>query len=242
MRSFLFSWKSYFILSAGTFVSVWISYCLGSAWLLPVLMTLALYPFFIADLVLGEKGLAFRHVLGWVFVSSVLIIVFTRTDPGAMGHLILRGINYRDEMFRWILTGEGTEGNPQRFIPEHLRHFAIASIATLLTGGLCGLAFGAILFNYMNFYVGSLSLKMDPPLLAYLFGWPVWSLFRVVGFVLWGIALAHPLLSLLCHFKPDWRGLWKWMAVGIFLGGADIFLKWALAPFWRELLRRGLRV
>ncbi len=242
MRSFLFSWRSYFFLSAGSFASLWISFQLGASWLLPVLMALVLYPFFVADIVSGERVLAFRHVLWWVFVSSVLVILLTRIDPARMGRLILHGIRYRDETFRWILTGEGAEGNPRLFIPAHLRHFVIFSIATLLTGGLCGLAFGSILFNYMNFYVGSLSLKIDPPLRAYLFGWPIWSLFRVVGFVLGGIALAHPLLSLLFRFKPNWRSVGKWLAAGILLGGVDILLKWTLAPFWRELLHRGLRL
>jgi len=242
MRSFLFSWRSYFLVSAGCFIALWLSLVLNSNWLLPVLTTLALYPFFTADLVLGERRLALRHVLWWAFVSSVLVVLFTRVTPTEMGRLVLRGIPYRDEMFRWLLTGEGSEGKPHLFIPEHFRHFVIFVTASLLTAGLCGLAFGAILMNYMNFYVGSLSLKADPPLWAFLFGWPIWSLVRVLGFILCGVALAQPLLSLLFRLKPNWGAIARWLALGILLGLLDLWLKWTLAPFWRELLRQGIRL
>ena len=159
-----------------------------------------------------------------------------------MGRVVLRGVRYRNEMFQWILTGEGSEGNPRLFIPEHIKHFLIFSLTSLLTGGLCGLAFGAILINYMNFYVGSLSLKAPSPIWITLFGWPVWSLFRVVGFVLGGIALSQPLLSAVFRFKLDRPSITRWFTGALLLGLVDIFLKWGLAPFWRELLRQRVKL
>src|SRR5207249_7337270 len=62
------------------------------------------------------------------------------------------------------------------------------------TGGLLGIALGAVLVGYMSFYVGSLAAAGGAPGTAFLLGWPPWAVLRVVAFVLVGLCLAEPLL------------------------------------------------
>jgi len=100
-----------------------------------------------------------------------------------------------------------------------------------------GLAFGALLLNYMNFYVGSLSLHAHHPFLVFLFGWPIWSLLRVVGFVLCGVALSEPLLSQLFRYRLGGARCSRIFLWGLAFIILDILLKASLASFWREILR-----
>ena len=232
------SGKCYLYLLIGSIAAMYLARGIGSKLSLPVLMTLVIYPVYALDLSQGRRNLAVCHTLFWAFVSSVLMIYFVRQDAAHMAKRVFRGVSYRDNMFQWILTGEGSEGNIRLFLPEHIKHFAIFCVSSFVTAGVWGLAFGAVLLNYMNFYVGSLSLKAHPPFLVFLFGWPLWSYLRVIGFVLCGITLSEPLLSQLIRFRPDFRRSSRYFIFGLVLILADIFLKAALAPFWRGLLRR----
>ncbi|HEU4764191.1 MAG TPA: hypothetical protein VFT93_00915, partial [Candidatus Eisenbacteria bacterium] len=75
------------------------------------------------------------------------------------------------------------------------------------------------------------------PLAAALIAWPPWSVVRVVAFVCAGTAAAlwgHP--RLIARGAP--RGRWvRLLVVAVLLLGLDIFLKWWLAPIWRDWLR-----
>lgn len=228
----------YLYLLVGTAVAFVLARGVGSKFFLPVAMTLVIYPLYAFDIRQGRRDLALRHTLFWAMVSSVLMIYFVRDNDAAMAKIVWNGIPYRDKMFQWILTGEGSEGDIKLFLPEHLRHFVLFCAAAFLTGGVWALAFGAALLNYMNFYVGSLSLKGDPPFLIFLMGWPIWSVVRALGFVLCGIALSEPLLSQLLRFRLDFRRASRYFSIGFFLILLDVLLKTTLAPFWRGLLRR----
>ncbi len=209
----------------------------GSKLALPILMTLVIYPVYALDLSQGARRLAAFHTFFWAAVASVLMVIFVREDPNQLSNLVFKGIAYRDEMFRWILTGEGAEGNIRLFLPEHLKHFALFCASTLITGGVWGLAFGAILLNYMNFYVGTLSLHAHDPLLVAVLGWPPWSLLRVIGYVLCGVALSEPLLSQLLRFRLNFGKSARWFFFGLLFIVLDILVKANLAGFWRGLLR-----
>ena len=209
----------------------------GLKLVLPIAMTFVIYPVYALDLSQGRRDLVLRHTLFWALIASVMMIALVRYDDAGMAKLVVKGVSYRDEMFRWILTGEGAEGDIALFFPEHIKHFSLFCAAGFLTGGVWGLVFGSILLNYMNFYVGSLTLQAHHPLIVYLFGWPIWSLVRVVGFILCGIALSEPLLSKLLRFRMDVRKCMRFFLVGLAFIVADILLKAILAPLWRDLLR-----
>ena len=144
-------------------------------------------------------------------------------------------------MFGWIRTGVGAEGSPRLFFPQHFLHYGLTLAFSLLTAGLAGLVLGAVLLNYMNYYVGALVAQGARPILGCLFGWPIWAELRVVAFVLGAIAAAQAGLALGARWAP-WdpraiRRTFLWSAV-FFL--ADLLIKALLAHPWRTLLVRAL--
>ena len=56
---------------------------------------------------------------------------------------ILNGAKYQTEMFHWIKTGAGAEGNPVQFVPQHLIHFIIFCVLSAISAGLLSLLMGA---------------------------------------------------------------------------------------------------
>ena len=241
MREQLEKWVQsrgcYFYLAVGTLAAFGLARWSRTEVFLPIFMTLVIYPVYAMDLTQRRRDLAIFHTFFWALTASVLMFVFVRKDELLMSKIVFRGVAYRDEMFRWILTGEGREGNWRLFLPEHLKHFFLFCTTSLLTAGVWGLAFGAVLLNYMNFYVASLVLKAHRPLLVYLLGWPPWSLLRVIGFVVCGVALSEPFLSQLFRFRLEFRRSFRLFGFGLFFILADILLKAYLANFWRNLLR-----
>ena len=90
---------------------------------------------------------------------------------------------------------------------------------------------GAVLMNYMGFYVASLARAGVPPWAVVLFGWQPWAICRVAAFCVLGVVLAQPLLA-----PPD-RGVAApagrrrplvIAAAAVLL--ADVVLKAMLAP------------
>jgi hypothetical protein len=205
---------------------------------LPILATLAVYPVFAPFVAQGRRGAAILAALLWALSLSASLITHTRRDPQAAGAGVLMGPAYRDEMFAFIDSGSGRESDPARFVPQHLLHAGIFAVLTLATGGLVGLAMGAVLVDYMSFYVGALA-SGPRPLTAALLGWPPYAIVRVVAFVLLGAVLARPLLLRLGRraaprFEPVDRRLLG-IALGLLL--LDILLKATFAPVWSIILR-----
>ena len=169
-------------------------------------------------------------------VFDPLMILFVRHDDVQMAKVVFKGVAYRDEMFRWILTGEGTEGHIRLFFPEHMKHFALFCISSFVTAGVWGLAFGSILLNYMNFYVGALLGEAAHPARIAPFAWPLYAVVRVVGYVICAAALARLALSLPRREPGGRMGALRVLGLGIALLVADALLKTALAPWYRERL------
>ncbi|HET9480532.1 MAG TPA: hypothetical protein VFP98_02155, partial [Candidatus Polarisedimenticolia bacterium] len=145
----------------------------------------------------------------------------------------------RDEMYDWLSTGSGRESTPSQFIPQHLLHAAIFCLLSLATGGAASLIMGAVLLNYMSFYVGDLILRCAgsgtlPAAIA--LAWNPWSIIRVVAFIALGVALAEPLLARLSGGGPDPSTRGRWLALAAAGLAADIVLKSLLAPLWPGLL------
>jgi hypothetical protein len=96
---------------------------------------------------------------------------------------------------------------------------------------------GAVLMNYMAFYVSSLARLGAPPRAVLLLGWQPWALCRVAAFATLGVVLAEPMLSRVVGAPrpPGVKRYLAWAAAGIL---ADWALKAALAPLWGQWLRR----
>jgi hypothetical protein len=149
----------------------------------------------------------------------------------------LNGPAYRDEMFHWIRTGEGREGQLRLFLPQHLGHLAAFVVLSLATASALSIAMGAVLMNFMSFYVASLARAGAPAGVVALLGWQPWAICRVAAFCTLGVVLAEPLLS---RVRPyGYEGL---RAPAPYLAGAglgilaDWVLKATLAPAWGRWL------
>jgi hypothetical protein len=213
-------------------------WAIGVPALVPVLNTLASFPFMLLALRRGDLGAAVERMLLWALTMAVCATLLAYVQPWQAGRMFLNGARYREEMFRWVMTGRGAESTPSLFLPQHARDAALFCALSLVTGGLASMPMGAALMNFMGTYVGSLAAASRRPVLTLLLGWHPWAVIRVVSFVAIGVVLSAPLLGRLLRFKIDRaasRRLLLWSAAGL---AADVVLKALLAPAWQKLLLR----
>lgn len=230
-------------LAAATGLTAFLGIQLGSPILLPFLMTLPMAILFLDRIRRERLAAALWLAVAWALFSSVAIILLTQWNPEAAERAILRGGPYRDEMFAWIRTGVGAEGNPREFLPQHALHYGVFLVLSALTAGVAGLLLGSVLLNYMSFYVGSLFLADAPgahTMTLSLMGWPIWSIVRVVGFVAGGVAMAwlsRTIFERLRDRPATWPGRAShYLSLSVALVILDVLLKALLAPHWRATL------
>jgi hypothetical protein len=222
--------------------------------LLPVLPAAFVYARAVAA---RDGSRAVTLALVWAVAWSAATIAAATLRPDAAVRGIWHAGAFRDEMLRWIATGAGPEGSIRLFLPRVLLEFALVLVLSAASAGVLGLLLGAILLAYMNGYVGWVAANADPaagPLFAALIAWPPWSAARVASFVCAGTAAA-------LWGYPRVFGRWaggagdasgapgaprapggRLFAAAIALLLLDIWLKWWLAPVWREWLRALLGV
>lgn len=224
-------------LAAATALSYAIGLAAGGRWLLPVLNTAPAYLLMAALLRRGEKTRAVVAMLVWAACLAVFGTVGFATAPTAPDALVVHGPEYRDEMFHWIRTGEGSESRPREFLPQHVLHLAAFVGLCLATASAAGILMGAVLMNYMSFYVASLARAGLPTATVILFGWQPWAIVRVAGFCILGAVLAEPLLARVAPYRTEGvRGSRRWLLVAVACIVGDWVLKAALAPIWQRTL------
>lgn len=209
-------------------------------WALAALAPLTLWPAFQRAVSEDRDFDAWRSAVLWAILLSIGVLAFAWFFPQLAGSNVVRGAAYREEMFAWIATGEGKEGSWRLFLPEHALHLALFSLLSLASGGYVGLALGAGLLAYMNYFVASVMAASGSPLSALTAAWFPWSVARVLAFIAIGVLLARPLLRR-GHliFTRRHRTWLLWAAGGI---AADILLKVALAATFRVRLAALLEV
>ena len=220
----------------GTLLSYAAGWVLGIPILVPILNTLASYPFMVAALRRGELRLAVARMLLWALTMGVAATWLSYARPAETGQLFIRASAYRAEMFNWVRTGRGAESTPSEFIPQQLGHAALFATLTVASAGALGMPMGAVLMNYMGHYVGTLAETSAHPARTMALAWHPWAVIRVISFVVIGVVLSAPLLSRLATFRVDWtasRRLLLWAGAGLIV---DIVLKALLAPSWQRLL------
>ncbi len=211
----------------------------GTRWLLPLLNAAPACWFMVAALRRGERGRAISLMMWWGFWLGLSGVGASLMWPARAETVVLNGAAYRDEMFSWLATGEGREASPAAFIPQHMLHTAIFVVLSLLTGSALSILMGAVLMNYMSFFVGDLILRCAQTSggsSAMLLAWNPWSMVRVASYIILGVVLSEPLLSRMRGSWPDPAGrrLWLWIAAsGLVL---DIAMKTLLAPHWPRLM------
>lgn len=210
----------------------------GLPWLLPLLNTAPAYVAMASRLRSGDRRGAVVAVLAWgatLAICGTLAFALWPADPG---ETVVNGPRYRDEMFHWVRTGEGAEGSPGLFLPQHLLHLAAFVVLSLSTASAVSMLVGAVLMNYMSFYVASLARAGAPIWAVVLLGWQPWALCRVAAFCVLGAVLSEPLLSRLVAYPYAGLGTARRLFVAAGAGLlADCFLKASLAPLWGRWLR-----
>jgi hypothetical protein len=221
-----------------TLFSYAVGWAIGVPLLLPILNTLASFPFMVLALKRGDLRLAVARMLLWALTMGVAATLLSYARPAQTGALFLRGESYRAEMFAWVATGQGAESTPSQFIPQQLGHAALFSTLALATGGVAAMPMGAVLMNYMGHYVGTLAAASRRPALTMVLGWHPWAVIRIISFVVIGVVLSAPLLSRLGRFRVDRRSP-RMLLIAAGAGVvADIVLKTLLAPWWQRILLR----
>jgi hypothetical protein len=231
----------FFYLLFGTAISIAISFSLHNQYLMPFLNVLVPYPVMYTLLVEEQRKRAFATMLFWALCTGVLttwgVVHFYDQATAAIFH----GAAYKQEMFHWIRTGEGAEGNPAQFVPQHLLHFIIFCVLSAVSAGFLSLLMGAVLMNYMAYYVGSVIANSSDQVLASTMGWHPWSIVRVVAFVLLGVMIAEPTVCKIVKRDYNYSEIrpYFWAAItGIAL---DVVMKALLAPWWGLTLRKILQ-
>jgi hypothetical protein len=219
-----------------TVLSYPLGLAIGVPWLLPLLNAGPAYAAMVVLLRRGDLRRAVITMLAWALALAVTGTLAFALWPGPPDGLVLNGPAYRDEMFAWIRTGVGREGSPSQFIPQHALHLAAFVVLSLATASALSIAMGAVLMNYMDFYVASLARAGAPAWAVVFLGWQPWAIARVSAFSTLGVVLAPPLLRRLGLAVPPVPVKPCLAAAGAALL-VDVALKTMLAPLWGRWLR-----
>ena len=224
------------VIVGGTAVSYGVAMLIGVPALVPFLNVAPAFPFMIASLRRGRVAEAVWRMLVWAAALAVCATTISYLGPAEAGQLFLRGENYRREMFEFLRTGYGTEGDIRRFLPQHLAHAAVFASLAIATGSLLAMPLGAMLMNYMAYYVGALGAASAHPWKAMALAWVPWAIIRIAGFVTLGVVLAGPMLGRLFRFEYRLGDQRRWLVLAGVALVTDVVLKWALSPSWREMI------
>ena len=220
----------------GTALSYLIGFAIGVPVLVPFLNVAPAFPFMIASLRRGRVGEAVWRMLVWAAALAVCATLLSYFDTSEAGRMFIRGEAYRREMFDFIRTGAGREGDIRQFLPQHAGHALAFSVLAIATGAVLAMPLGAMLMNYMAYYVGAFAAASAHPWLAMPIAWVPWALIRMASFVTLGVVLSGPVLGRLLRFPYRLAGQRAWLlaaAIGLVV---DVLLKWLAAPAWRSLL------
>jgi hypothetical protein len=223
------------VATVGSYAVAWL---IGVPALVPVLNTMASYPFMVAALRRGRLRLAIARMLIWALALGVCATLLSYARPEYTDTLFVHGGDYRREMFAWVLTGRGAESSPSQFVPQQAMHAAAVAVLALVSGGLLAMPLGAVLMNYMGHYVGSLAASSIHPAWTMILGWHPWAVIRVVSFVTIAVVLSTPLLGRLCAVRIDRDDARRLLLLGGAGLIADVALKALLAPDWQRFLVR----
>lgn len=225
-----------FLVTALTYV---VGLLIGSRWLLPILNAAPAYANLVRHLRAGERRAALESMLVWAASLAVCGTILFACLPKDPAPLVLHGAAYRDEMFSWIRTGVGAEGTPRLFLPQHITHLAAFLVLALVSASAAAIFMGAVLMNYMAYYVASLARAGVPTWAVVLLGWQPWAIVRIAAFCAFGVVCAEPLLRLVIERSYVRAGSARPIAIAAIVGIlADWTLKAALAPQWGLWLRR----
>lgn len=203
---------------------------------IPLLTAVAFFPLFSASLASGRLGRTVALSLVWALACSIVTIALVSRTGERYTDVLVRAETYRTEMFEWVRTGVGEESSPSRFLPVHATHCAAFVVLSRISLGFFGLAMGAALLHYMNFYVGSLLAHATHPVAIALLGWPPYAVIRVIGYVTLASALAALGRRRARGESIEIPAIRRALLVGFALVVLDVLVKATVAPSWGEML------
>lgn len=215
------------------------------AYVHPVLLLLfssvPVYPIYLSQFKVQAYRKAITLVFVWAITSSILIILLAYGYPSLASASILSGSSYQSEMFQWIATGVGPEGDPSTFIPQHAFNAVAFTLLSFASAGFLSLLFGAYQLNYMNYYVGILLSRVSNPTLNNVlavaaFSWPIYAIIRVIGFIALGVATTIPLSNRLFDNKTETKLIIRLLLIGLALVIVDVVVKILVAPWYQSSL------
>jgi hypothetical protein len=217
----------------------WLLLPLRSPFLFAVLPVLPLAWIYARAVGARERTRAVTVALAWALALTASTVAATAARPDDAARSIWHASEFRDDMVRWIATGAGQEGHIRLYLPRALVEYALVLVLSALTAGAAALFLGGLLLGYMNGYVGWVAAHADPragPLAAALIAWSPWAILRVLSFVLAGTAGALWGFPRLYARGSERAPIGRILAASVILLALDVFLKWWLAPIWRDWL------
>jgi len=212
-------------------------FLIGNRWVLPGLAALTVYPFYVELILRGQRRRAVVLGLMWAVFLSQATIIGTYAFPARAQKVIISSAEYKAEMFGWVKTGQGKESSPKKFIGEHVREFAIFAGLAIATGGLGALFLGALLLNYMNFYVAMLLAASAHPIWTLFVAWQPYAIIRVIGYVMVATALTETFYGLVTRHRARWPRVRFVATMGLLFVVLDIVVKMLAAPAWGRIIK-----
>lgn len=228
----------YLLLFLSVIASIWLGFLTSNKYLLPLLNIAFAYPVLFTLLAEDQRLKAILTMLFWALCMGVFMVIASVNDPSRAATTIFHGTSYAQEMLHWIRTGEGAEGNPLLFIPIHLFHIVVFCVLSAVSASFLSLLMGALLMNYMAFYVASLIDASHHSMMAIWMGWHPWSVIRVISFVILGVILGEPMICKITNRDYDYSQarIFLWISIGGLI--LDVLMKSLLAPWWGITLRK----
>jgi len=205
--------------------------------LVPLSQAALIFPLFLHYIQSNRPKQNFKLMVFWSLCMTLSSIGLTLRFSELARREYLLATKYKTEMFRWVETGVGPEGDYRLFLPQHLVQLGILFVTALVSGGFLALVLGAALLNYMSYYVGCLILSASTKWPLLLVGWPPYAILRVLGYIMLAIACAHHFYYRLLHYPIDRVLMRRFLYYGLMLVALDVLIKSLFAESWRRLLK-----
>jgi hypothetical protein len=226
-------------LAVAAFVTSGVGILSANAYVLPALDVLAVLPVFVwARSRSTFQGTALALLL-WAGCKVAAVAFFTVQFPGRAAEAVAFGPAYADGMRMWLSSGEDVL-NVGAWGTLRLKEAGILAASSLATGGLGGLACGAVLVNCQAYYFGTLIGRSVDPVRVLIFGWPLWEVFRALGFVNVLLAGAEPLGSRVLGKPVRARELRDGLIIAVLMLAAAYVAQISFAAWWRDMLAPAL--
>ncbi len=217
-------------------LSTWLGLALQQEWSLPLLQVLGGSVFLWGNILVGRRRRAAFQVCLWGAGMAVAMLTATCAFPLASRNAVWHGEAYAVRIHSWILSGRGPDADPRVYVPQRGRDLGILVCASAVTGGVGGLAVGAVLLNDASFCAGALMREARRPLPATLLAWPPWVLLRAAGYLLLVVALTDLFYCRLGRQVVPAPRFWVVAGSGLLLASLDVLMQFLAGGAWQRMM------